>query len=119
MAPAAAASGDNGHGNDSCGYDASNPGQSDGVNNASRKHGGECRPTDGTEHGDDAPDQSITRNRRPATKTPRRTIQTKETPVTFSKRKPRPLGRGPSDSQTRTAVRVRLSEVGYSGKHNG
>ena len=58
MAPAAAASGDNGHGNDSCGYDASNPGQSDGVNNASRKHGGECRPTDGTEHGDDAPDQS-------------------------------------------------------------
>ena len=40
MAPAAAASGDNGHGNDSCGYDASNPGQSDGVNNASRKHGG-------------------------------------------------------------------------------
>ena len=39
--------------------------------------------------------------------------------MTFSKRKPRPLGRGPSDSQTRTTAGLRLSGVGYGGKHDG
>ena len=39
--------------------------------------------------------------------------------VTFNERKPRPLGRGPSDSQTRTTAGLRLSGVGYGGKHDG